>query len=158
MPRVCTVCTHPDHERINDLLVAGLAKRQIASSHGVTEQSLKRHKDKHLPAIMAVTKQEVHADSLMARLEYLTREAHRVRVKAESSGDLRTALAAIRELVRIVELQERLIGEIRDGATVNVLVAPEWLEVRSALLEILRPYPEVRTLVAGRLAELEAAA
>ncbi len=155
MPRSCTVCTHERHEQIDDLLAAGLPKRQIASSFGVTEQSLKRHQDRHLPGILAATKRAVHADSLMARLEYLTREAHRLRGSAEREGDYRTALAAVRELVRIVELQSKLIGELKDSPAVNVLVAPQWLAVRTAIIEVLRPYPEVRALVAGRLAELE---
>ncbi len=158
MPRTCTVCAHEQSDAIDRALVLGLPNRRIAAQHGVTEQAVRRHKDNHLPALLAEAQKHVRADTLMARLEAYTQSAHSIRHKAEAAGDLRTALAAIRELVRIVELQERLIGEIQDGATVNVLVAPEWIAIRAALLEVLRPFPEVRALVAGELMRLEAAA
>jgi hypothetical protein len=159
MSRVCTICSHEQSDAIDRALVLGLPNRRIAAQHGTTEQAVRRHKDKHLPTLLAESQRHVRADTLMARLEHYTHSAHSIRTKAEKAGDLRTALAAIRELVRIVELQERLIGEIKDtAATVNVLVAPEWLQVRAALLEILQPFPEVRTLVAGELVRLEAAA
>ncbi len=158
MPRTCTICAHEQSDAIDRALVLGLPNRRIAAQHGVTEQAVRRHKDNHLPALLAEAQRHVRADTLMARLEHYTQSAHGIRHKAEASGDLRTALAAIRELVRIVELQERLIGEIQDGATVNVLVAPEWIAIRAALLEVLRPFPEVRALVAGELVRLGAAA
>ena len=59
----------------------------------------------------------------------------------EDTGDLRTALAGIRELVRIVELTAKMIGELDERPQVNVLVAPGWLQVRAALLDALRQYP-----------------
>ncbi len=37
----------------------------------------------------------------------------------------------------------------------NVLLAPEWLQVRSTLLMVLAPYPEARLAVAGALATLD---
>ena len=158
MSRVCTICSHEQSDDIDRALVLGLPNRRIAAQYGTTEQAVRRHKDKHLPTLLAEAQRHVRADTLMARLEHYTQSAHGIRAKAEKSGDLRTALAAIRELVRIVELQERLIGEIKDTATVNVLVAPEWLELRSAILSVLQPFPEIRTLVAGELVRLEAAA
>ena len=158
MSRVCTICSHEQSDDIDRALVLGLPNRRIAAQHGTTEQAVRRHKDKHLPTLLAESQRHVRADTLMARLEHYTHSAHSIRTKAEKAGDLRTALAAIRELVRIVELQERLIGEIKDTATVNVLIAPEWLQVRAALLEVLQPFPEVRTLVAGKLVRLEARA
>ena len=39
--------------------------------------------------------------------------------------------------------------------TLSLLVAPEWLHTRSALLDALRPFPEARTAVAARLVALE---
>lgn len=56
------------------------------------------------------------------------------------------------------ELLAKLLGELDDRPQVNVLMAPEWLNVRTALLEALRPYPEARTAVAARLVALDASA
>lgn len=56
-----------------------------------------------------------------------------------------------------LELLAKLMGDLDDRPQINLLVAPEWHQVRAALLEALSPYPEARTAVAGRLIALEAA-
>jgi hypothetical protein len=66
------------------------------------------------------------------------------------------ALQAIARLERQIEVQARLLGQLQDGPTVNLIVSQEWLTVRGALLEALAPYPEARAAVAARLVALEA--
>jgi hypothetical protein len=41
---------------------------------------------------------------------------------AETSGDIRTATACVRESLRILELLAKLSGELESGARVNVLI------------------------------------
>ena len=48
------------------------------------------------------------------------------------SGDLRTALAAIRERRGTIELLARVTGELQETTQVNVLVSPEYLELRTS--------------------------
>jgi hypothetical protein len=48
-------------------------------------------------------------------------EAQRLKQKAEGDGDYRTALAAVRELCRIVELVAKLCGQI-DSRTETKIV------------------------------------
>ncbi|HUW08770.1 MAG TPA: hypothetical protein VM537_03530, partial [Anaerolineae bacterium] len=55
-----------------------------------------------------------------------------------------------------IELLAKLVGELDDRPQVAVLLAPEWLTIRAAMLDTLRPYPEARAAVAARLSELEA--
>jgi hypothetical protein len=66
------------------------------------------------------------------------------------------SLAAIRELRGLVELIARLTGELDDRpvATVNIVASAEWIEVRTALYEALRPYPEAAAAVVGALAKV----
>jgi hypothetical protein len=73
----------------------------------------------------------VHAASEAARALTLSEEiaqlqenAHRIGAAAEREGDKRTALMAIRELVRIADLLARMQGAVKDpaGSTVNVVV------------------------------------
>ncbi len=54
-----------------------------------------------------------------------------------------------------LQLLGKLLGELKEGATVNVLIAPEWLQVRAVLLSELAPYPEARQAVAAALASAE---
>ncbi len=63
---------------------------------------------------------------------------------------------AIGEARRNLELLAKLIGQLDTRPTFNLLIAPEWLAVRTVLLSALAPYPAARAAVAGWLAELGA--
>jgi hypothetical protein len=149
MARTCTVCTHPDRTAIDLALVNGVSGNAVAAKYRVSEDAVVRHRGNHLPAalVQAQAAEDVaQADGLLSQLQQLQSDARRIGRKAEDTGDLRTALAGIRELVRIVELDER--------PQVNVLVAPEWVTARSTLLEA-QTYPEARAAVAASLLRLE---
>jgi len=85
-----------------------------------------RHQQEHLPPALMKTRdatEVVQADSLLAKITQLEMEARRLGKKAEDAGDFRGAMAAVRELVRIVELLAKMQGEITEpgGMTVNVV-------------------------------------
>jgi hypothetical protein len=159
MSRTCTICTHREREAIDRALVAGEAANALAARYcTVGRMALQRHAANHLPAALAEAheaEQAAHGDDLLARLDALSRDAHRIKDRAEAEGDLRTALAGIRELVRIVEVLAELRGAL-DRRPVTIITSPEWLAVRSALLAVLVDYPEARMNVAARLLALEA--
>jgi hypothetical protein len=96
-----------------------------------------------------------HADDLLTQVRALQTRTETILSRAERKGELRTALAAIREARSNLELLGRLAGELQDGTTVNVLVSPQWITVRAALVEVLAPYPEARAAVTRRLSQLE---
>jgi len=75
--------------------------------------------------------------------------------KAEQAGDLRTALQGVREAKGCLELLARLQGELQEQATVNILINPQWLSLRTVILEALDRYPEARQAVARALREVE---
>jgi hypothetical protein len=126
VPRTCTVCMHPEVFKINESLLRNEAYRGIAKRFGASESAIYRHQQEHLPAALVKAKdmaEVVQADSLMGKIRILELEARRLGKKAEAAGDLRAAMAAIRELVRIVELLAKIQGEIKEpgGTTVNVV-------------------------------------
>lgn len=158
MPRRCTICTHPEREKIDAALVAGIASnRALAPLYNVSEAALRRHSKNHLPETLAQAHeaQEVaHADDLLGQLSRLQAEAHRIKDKAEAEGDYRAALTGIRELVRIVELVAKVSGELQEAQTVNVLIMPEWLTIRALVVETLAPYPQARDALVEALREV----
>jgi hypothetical protein len=159
MPRVCSICVHGDRAGIDGALVAGVPNRRIAARFGATEQAVRRHKSEHLPALLthaADVAEAATATGLLARLRALNAETADVLTQARKSADHELRLRAIARAEKQIELEGRLLGELQDGATVNVLIAPEWVAVRAAMLQALTPYPEARTAVAGRLVALEA--
>ncbi len=160
MPRICTVCSHPQIEAINKALLAGEPNRRIATRENVTEAALRRHKAaghiaEHLS--QAHDAQDVaQADDLLAQLRGLQTEAHRIKDKAENSKDFKTALSGIGQLVKIIELMAKLRGELDERATVNVILSPQWVTLRSSILVALAPYPDARRAVVEALADVSA--
>ncbi|MGB4784793.1 MAG: terminase small subunit, partial [Candidatus Acidiferrum sp.] len=65
----------------------------------------------HLPEAINATGMS-QTDTVLEQLRRLNAQAQRLKEKAEQEGDLRTALAAVRELSRIVELTARLSGDL----------------------------------------------
>ena len=84
------------------------------------------------------------------------RRAAELRDQAEAAGDLRTALAAIREARGNLELLARLLGELQEQQVVNILISPQWVTVRAAIVAALAPYPEARLAVSERLSNVGA--
>ena len=94
-----------------------------------------------------------HAD----KLRKLADEAREIlgNVKTTKPG---TAVQAIRAVAQVLELQAKILGEIRAETQVNVgievLNSPEWGRVVSVVTGALLPYPEARAAVADALAGL----
>ncbi|MGE5618095.1 MAG: hypothetical protein ACM3US_02425 [Sphingomonadaceae bacterium] len=159
MPRTCTVCQHPQRGDIEAALLAQGSLRTIADRWSVSKTALIRHRDDHLPAALVQAKaagEVARADDLLGQVQGLQTKALDLLRKAEADGDYRTALAGIREARGCLELLAELTQQLDRRPQVNILLAPEWLAVRFALLAALHPYPEARAAVASRLLELEA--
>ena len=149
MPRTCTVCSNPERGAVDWALVAGAAFPALAAKYRVSEDALGRHKANHLPAALAKAQEAeevAHADDLLGKVRDLQGRALAILDKAEDAGDLRTALGAIREARGNLELLAKLLGEL-DERPVNVLVSPEWLELRMVIVGALEPYAEARGAV-----------
>ena len=74
-----------------------------------------RHQQGHLPATMLKareTEEVAHADGLLAQLQSLQQKTLEILARAEGTGDLRSALAALRELRGTVELTAKLTGQM----------------------------------------------
>ena len=128
MPRTCTICKHPDKQRIERALLAGESYRHIAARFGTSASALVRHRADHLPAALkrAHDSEEVRrADSLLedvrnaeGRAERLYKAAEAILARALDVKDLRTALQAIRAAASVMaegrqylELRGDLTGE-----------------------------------------------
>jgi hypothetical protein len=155
MPRRCSVCTHPDRENIDEALVGATAISAISAKYrDISEDALGRHKANHLPAklVMAEKAKEVaQADSLLDQVRDLQGRALAILDQAEMSGDLRTALGAIREARGNLELLAKLLGEISDAPQVNLNVSPEWLQIRAVIVTALDSHPEAKNSVLSAL-------
>ena len=157
MPRVCTICTHPEKPAINQALVAGEPFRKIAQRFATSPDAVYRHKQDHLPAKLAqaeAAKETAFADDLLSQVKQLRGKAVSILMKAEAAGDLRTALLGIREARACVELLAEMEGELNRAPVVSLYLSPEWLRVRGALVQALGDFPEARAAAALALQQV----
>jgi transposase-like protein len=154
MPRRCTVCDHPESHSIDEVLVTGAPYRSVAKRFGLSESAVYRHKTEHLPAhlLKAREVEEVaRADSLLEQVRHLQAHALDILERAEKTGDLRTALAAISQARGNLELLGKLAGELDERPVVNLTVSAEWLELRAVIVGALEPHPAAHTAVVKAL-------
>jgi hypothetical protein len=103
---------------------------------------------------LAYPSRRPEGDMLLANVCALQRRAESILRTSETAGDLKIALAAIRELRGVLEIMARMAGELRDTPNVNLLISPEYQNLRQLIVEALAPYPEARRAVAQVLREL----
>ncbi len=78
------------------------------------------------------------------------------RVETKVADPRELVLKAAAQLTAQVQLLAKLLGQLDERPQVNVLMAPEWLQVRAALLTALAPYADARMAVAAALTSLDA--
>jgi hypothetical protein len=156
--RPCTICGHPGRDEIDRRLVASTALKPISERFGVSVQALIRHRNLHLPQAARAAAEGTRAaaerergSDLLASARALHGKALDLMRQAERARDLRTALAGIREAARCIELQARLMGQIKETPTVKVTLSAEWLSLQAVILSALEPHPDAREAVAAAL-------
>jgi hypothetical protein len=158
MAQRCTVCDHPERAAIDRALVDGVpGAAALGERYGLARSSVKRHAARHVPAAVAAASEAAtvaRGDALLARVEALTVETHRILRTAKREKDHELALRAIARLEKQTELLARLLGELRDGPTVNLFVGGEFQAVVNVLLGVLAPHPALRAEVGTALARL----
>ncbi len=113
MPRSCTVCGHPERNRIEHELANRVGYRDIARQFGISKDALTRHAASHLPAAVLATRdgeEQERAATLHERLELLYAKATTILAQAEAEGRHNVSLLAIKELRGILEFAAKLAG------------------------------------------------
>ena len=116
-------------------------------------EALEEARQKEMEAI----KEEIAAEAretIASRLELCTDHFGQLRVlreraafaleTAEGAEDVKVALLAIKELRELVRLWGELEGKLQSQPTVNVLISPQWIQLKTTILTVLQPYPEAR--------------
>jgi hypothetical protein len=158
MPKQCPVCVHSERQEIEKALLGSETLHQIAQRFSLSYWAVYRHRQKHLPKQLkkAQDVQEmIQADSLLRQMLYLQSRALTILRTAEASGELKTALGAIREARGNLELLAKLGGELAQEGTINILVMPAWVSLRTVILRALESYPEARLKIAQALSEVD---
>lgn len=114
MTMTCKTCRHPQREEIDRALALGESTRGIAGRYGLAKSGVDRHASLHLRPALALQAQKMddHEKSIMVEMLSLHRRTLALLEQAEQAGDLRSALAAIREARGNLELVGRASGEL----------------------------------------------
>lgn len=153
----CSICQHQRREEIDTLLVSGVPYRNIVEHYHVSKPALSRHASEHIPATISQAqdaRDAAHALDIVQQLKLVNTAALAVLTSARASGDHALVLRATDRVLKQVELQAKLLGELGDTsvtatAEVNILVNPGWVQLRTIILQALEPYPEARRAVAA---------
>jgi len=103
---VCKIYRHPQLAAIDEAVLDGASLRDIAKQFKTSRASVHRHQ-KHLSETLrkAHEASEVgRADSLVDQLKELYKDAQNIKDKTEKRKDYRGALAAIRQLERLLQV------------------------------------------------------
>jgi hypothetical protein len=150
MPRVCSVCSHPDAVEINEaLVIEKRSNRTIAKQYGLHYSAVHRHRE-HIPQLLAKSheaEQATQADELLMEVRRLGAKTLQVLHRAESAGELNTMLRAVREARENVRLLAELRGKLDTQPVINLVLAPEWWELRALIVAALEPHPDARESV-----------
>jgi len=148
MPRPCSICTHEKKQEIDQALIEGHSFRIISHEYNVSVNALGRHKrnghisDKLIKA--EEIREVVEADGLIEKLRYLQKETLLILQEAKDSKQNTVALYAIGRATNLLELQAKLAGRIEAEKHLHLHVNPEWIELRTRILRIVEPFPEVK--------------
>jgi hypothetical protein len=155
MSRTCSVCAHPSRGPIDTSIVTHVPYRDIAKRHGLTPSGVWRHAQSHLreTLVRATEAAEVtHADTLLDKVTGYIRDAEAIMAGANTEDDKRLALQALDRAMSGVTLLAKLSGDLDERGHVNVLItSPEWMQVQSAILSALAPFPDATAAVKAAL-------
>jgi hypothetical protein len=173
--RPCTVCTHQERQAIDKALVTGTTHRNVAEQFRLSPSAVYRHKQGHLAARIKRAFEAGETRKAVELVQHQTQERAREvgqaidivqQLRAINAATLQVlqvaresekhslSLQAVDRVHKQIELQAKLLGELQEtGPQVNVLINPEWHQVRVNVLQALSPYPEARSAVARVLGE-----
>lgn len=113
MSRICTICSHAEHKRIDALLVEAVSNRRIAAQFDVSESAVRRHGASHLPKIEVKAATEERALDHFQKLARLERVLYSVLSSRLKDEDHSAVLRVHQSLLKNMEFEIKL-GEVED--------------------------------------------
>jgi hypothetical protein len=168
--RHCLTCQHRELAAINLGLARGVSIRALSRRYKLHEDALSRHRANHLPPQLRASLitgpdmpfdldklRETESQSLLANLVALRGRLFSILDVAEEGGDGNMLSRIAGQLHNNLEITGKLLGDLASGHTsvTNVLIQPQYVELRVSLVAALRPFPEAARAVAAVLHQVE---
>lgn len=174
MPRPDNVTRHEARAAIERDLALGVPLRRLANKYGVSKDALCRHRKKLPPQLKAAmlaqslrpevdleTLRTSESEGLLANLAVQRSRLLLWQDSAQEAEQFGLATQISAQLHRNLELVGKYLGEFAQHhivSNVSVLVSPQYLELRAALLKALAPHPDAKRAVAAVLHGIETTA
>jgi len=173
-PNAGTIDRHPERAAIEREIAIGRPCTAIARKYGLHKDAVPRYKAKlpaQLKAALAANALKPGVDLEQLRisesdhlLQNLGAQRARLLMMQDCAievgqGTVVAMLSA--QIHRNLELVGKYLGEFIKHEThtsISILITPEYLELRTALIQALAPFPEARRAVAAALHRLESKA
>lgn len=100
----------------------------------------------------------VESESLLQNLITERARLQRIADKCENVGNYQDATRASGNIVKVLQLTARYLGELRLGSTTinnNFLLSPDWITLRRVIAAALRPFPDAQRAVLAAVREHE---
>ena len=168
----CSICTHKARHAIEVGLAHGIAHNALARRYGVGSDAVGRHAANHLSPAMraailtaqkpsAIDLEALQASELEGLLTQLVHQRARLQQHVEMAvefGDIKAAVTAEGAITSNLALVGKLLGMIvqrHDVRSTSLLISADYLAVRQAIVDALRPYPAAAQAVGAALHRLE---
>jgi hypothetical protein len=169
---ICSCCTSPHRREIDLALVAGVPCTVIGRRFEVSSDSVQRHAKTHLSAVQRAALltalkpsaidlealQRSEGESLLGQLLAQRATLQTYGAAAFEAKQYQAAISAERAVTDNLDLLSKVLGLIitkHEVRSTSLLISPDYLALRHALIEALKPYPEAARAVGAALRSLE---
>lgn len=172
---ICTICSSPHRAELELRLARNVPLRLLAKQYGLNKDPLYHHRKSHMPARLIaklktrsllpaeeLEEQRIEESSgLLGRLVWQRAKLYDLLENCEALDDPRACVLIHKTLLENFALTGKLLGEFVQHSsivTANLVVTPDYLKLRSGLLQALRRFPEARSAGAQLAKEKQAGA
>jgi transposase-like protein len=167
--KACHCCSHRERSAIDLALARGVSITALSRRYGISTDAIYRHRKAHLPAQLRARLiagpdldidldrlRETESQSLLANLVALRHRLFAALDVAEEAGDSAMVARVTHQLHENLQITGRLLGDLGVGSiTQNILIQPQYVELRFAIVGALRAFPAAAQAVAEVLHRLE---
>jgi hypothetical protein len=168
----CSICANDKHRVAIELgIVHGISAPVLAQRFSCSKHAITRHKAHLSPAqraaLLSATKpttidlaalQVTESEGLLHAVAAQRARLHNLAETAAGFGDIKGAVAAENSIQGNLALVAKLLGQLTTRIDVrhsSVLLTPDYLKLRSVLVQALKPYPQAAQAVSRALFALE---
>lgn len=154
MGRRSKIEDHPKSKEIITRLASGEEFSKIVEDFPeIRYQDLDYYSKNKLPVLVSKSPEfkaeveEFRGNNTLEEVRSLKAKALEILAQAQQAGDLKTALMGIREARSCLELWMRAEGQLNDAPQITIINNPEWIELRTVIIQALDPFPDAKQAV-----------